>query len=791
MRDTYHLPLTSQQEAVEQYGKDVSRFLDGSLSPELFRAKRVPMGVYEQRRDGTYLVRVRLPGGRLGSAQAGLLAGIADSLGNGSVHLTTRQGAQMHDVRIEDTPEVMRLLLAGGLSSRGSGGSTVRNVTACALAGFCPAERFDVDPFARSLSGYLTTLAGSYHLPRKYKIAFSGCGADCALARFNDLGFIAAESHGRPGFAVYAGGGMGARSRIADRIEEWVPAEEILRVGEAVRRLFDRLGDRASPHRARLRFVFEKIGAAAFRTLFREETASLRREGVPECTVRTDDHGASSQGPSPPEPERDEWSGLRVFRQRQPDLAAVPLHLPLGMVSAADLNMLGDLSARYSREKGLRTDRSQNLILPSVGVGDLAALAGELGRLEHDPVEPVSLERFTACAGADECRLGLCASRGAAQACAGALEGSRISRRTVAALEVKISGCPNACGHHPAASIGLLGAARRLNGRLVPAYRVVLGGHSGEGIARLARPSGTVLARSLPDLLSELARDFDVNRVLGESFSDYHRRRGAEHFEGIVAGHDRAPHHSRMTGYYRDWGKKEDFSLAGRGSGECGAGVFEVIGADLRAARRALETLNNRGKSGTVFSAMLPAVRALLVTRGFDSPGPDEILRAFERHFVDSGLVGGGFRTLLSRGRGYAAGRRDALDGWEGEVRSLLDRVEFLHSTLDSNLNFHPPERGGESGDDGGGAAPPGEPTAVQEGALVDYDLRGLLCPVNFIKAKLRLETMGVGDRLSILLDDGESAENVPLSFLNEGQEILETSQPDPSHWRVVVRKRQ
>jgi sulfite reductase (ferredoxin) len=260
-----HLPDTLAQD-IEEHAYDVDRFLKGDLSASIMKARRVPRGIYEQRKNGTYMVRVRVPGGAISAAQTRALAAVASRYGSGTLHVTTRQDIQIHDVAIGQTPDIMRELFPVGLTSKGGGGNTVRNVTACPYAGICPAEHFDVTPSVVAVTEYLIGLAGSYNLPRKYKIAFSGCGADCALAQVNDLGFIAKVRDGQPGFSVCAGGGMGAESRVADRMEEWVAASEVVRIAEAVRRLFDRLGDRRNRRRARLRFARNRSPARSRKT---------------------------------------------------------------------------------------------------------------------------------------------------------------------------------------------------------------------------------------------------------------------------------------------------------------------------------------------------------------------------------------------------------------------------------------------------------------------------------------------------------------------------------------------
>ncbi len=756
---------------IDLYEREVARFLAGDLSPAVFKARRVPRGVYEQRQDGTFMVRVRVAAGVLSARQAGELADLSREFGNGLLHVTTRQDVQLHEVAIADTPAVMRRLLDVGLTSKGGGGNTVRNVTACPYAGVCPAEAFDVTPGALGVTEYLIAQAGSYNLPRKYKIAFSGCGADCALARFADLGFIASVRSGRPGFRVWAGGGLGAQPRPADLLLEWSPVEDIIRVSETVRRLFDQLGDRRDRQRARLRFVFNRLGVEAFRERYRSAVSAVAAEGVPQWPGKPELNREAGTGPSPPPPRFQD--GLRIIPQRQAGYAAVPLHLPLGFLPAGDFARLGDLAGRYSREAGLRTTRRQNLMLRFVKEEDLSALARELRALETDLLSPAPLERFVVCAGAATCRLGICLSRPAAEAAAAALAESGLDRETLKALDFHLNGCSNSCGQHPAAPIGFFGSVLREAGRLLPAYGITLGGRTDPEGGRLGVPVGTVPARALPDLVRDLALDFQSHRLPDESFPAYFDRLGPDHFARLVALRQAIPGYGERPDYYRDWSAREDFSLAGRGPGECGAGVFEVISDDLREARRGSEP----------YEILLPAVRALLITRGIDVLDADTIFREFERHFIDTGLVGEEFRELLTRARGYGEGWKSALDGRRDGIERLLGRVELLYSTLDGDLRFHPPDR-----DEGETATPEAEPASPGE-AAVELDLSGVACPMNFVKAKLKLEDLEVGETLAVVLDDGEPVRNVPASFRGEGQEVGEITDLGDGHWRVEVRK--
>lgn len=764
---------------IDGFEADLKRFQAGELSPSLFKAKRVPRGVYEQRRDGSYMVRARVPGGVLTAPQARMLAELAGRYGGPALHVTTRQDVQLHDVDIASTPAVMRGLLAAGLTCKGGGGNTVRNVTACPYAGICPREAFDVTPYALAITEYLIALPGSYNLPRKYKIALSGCGADCALAEVNDLGFIAQARGGKPGFAVYAGGGLGGEPRIGDRVREWMPAGDCIRAAEAVRRLFDRLGDRRNRRRARLRFAVVRVGVGEFTALFEREMEAVAAAGVPACSVAYPPPSAVAAGCRSLEEAMSDRDGLRVLPERRAGWVAVPLPLPLGLIPAADLAVLAWLAERFSEEKGLRAG-NQQLLMRGVKEADLPALREALRALEMNPAKPRALDRFIACTGAATCRLGLCLSQPAAQACAEALEHAGITADTLAGLDVRMNGCPNSCAQHPVGTIGLFGVAIRAHERLAPGYRVLLGARRGERKTRLGKPVGSVPARALPAYLADLLKEFQDHRQPGEPLSDYYDRLGHAHFVAGLERFSRLPAHADDPSYYRDWGSESDFSLAGRGPGECGAGVFEVIGEDLAAARQALDEAD--GGPEPLYKAALAAARALLVTRGVESPDADTIFRAFESHFIDTGLVSPEYRGLLACARGYRQGWREAFAGKEEPLRRLVEDVDALFTTLDADLKFHPPEPAR-------GAAAPEAPPSSPAPAGETCDLSGVACPMNFVKAKLRLETMAAGSVLSVILDDGAPVQNVPASFRNEGQQVLAVERLESGRWRVDIRK--
>lgn len=537
---------------IEAYAKDVAQFNAGTITPDAFKGLASRRGVYEQRESGTFMLRVRLTGGVLTAAQARLFATLSRQYADGGLHVTTRQNIQFHGLRIGDTPEVMRRLMREGLLSIGGGGNTVRTVVTCPYAGVCPSEVFDVTPYAQAITDYLLLRSGSYTLPRKYKIACSGCRADCAFARATDLGCIAEVRGGVPGFRLYAGGGMGALSRPADLLQEWIPAMEIVRVAETVRRLFDRLGDRTNRARARLRYAVERIGLPAFREQFEAELAVVQSDAVPFCVEAVTLRSSTEAKMPVVEPATPARAWLRVVSQQQPGLVSVPLHVPLGVLPAADLEALAGIAATFSGEAGLRATRDQNLIMRSVPVEKLPALVAALQGLTTNMVTPCEVEHFVACTGATTCRLGLCWSRGVGKAAAAAIQEAGLSK-ILHDLMIHVSGCPNACGQHPLAVLGLCGAQMRHEGHSLPTYKVMLGGRDKETGAVFSKSAGMLPARAAPQALVALLHDYQANRQAGEPFMAYVDRREPIHFEALIKAHQTIPSFEENPDFYSDW----------------------------------------------------------------------------------------------------------------------------------------------------------------------------------------------------------------------------------------------
>lgn len=518
--------------SLSEFEKDVLKFQQGTLDPETFKGRRTLFGICDQRQDGVFMLRVRVAGGVLPTGHARAIAALASESGVSHLHLTSRQDVQLHGLSLDSIPHLLRRLLAAGLTTMGAGGNAVRNVAACPLAGVCSCESFDVTPFALRLTEYLIARKGSYGLPRKFKTAFSGCPADCSMAALTDLGFVAASRDGQACFRVYGGGGMGNQSRIGDCLMDFLPARQVLQAGEAMRRIFEQHGDRTNRARARLRFVAQKMGTEAFRDLFLRHLREVADAGqVPLLNGDT----VAIESTATEFPSFQKMAGTIGIPQKDRDLAAIPIFPPLGNLRPAELERLAAFADSFSAEKTLRLTAGQQICIRSVAPQEMDRLVKEVSRLNPDFLAPTPLHSWTVCTGASICRPGICDSREAARQCARALQTSGLPEDVLNGVQVRVSGCPNSCGHHPVGEIGLCGLSRRVDEKKVFAYRISLGGRIGADRARFGVETATVPVQQLPSALIRIFRHYSEQRKIGESFSDFASRRDHAEMEKILS----------------------------------------------------------------------------------------------------------------------------------------------------------------------------------------------------------------------------------------------------------------
>ena len=780
----YELPPTLEAE-IDDLEAYIHRFKKGEISARELKARRVPFGIYAQRTEGTFMIRIRIPCGCLTPLQFKAVGRLAARYGNDSVHITTRQGLQIHEVALDDLVPVVRELYEVGLSTRGGGGNTVRNITASWNAGISTDEVFDVTPYALSLTSRLIAEPDSWLIPRKFKISFSNSANDNAGATFNDLGFIARIKNGRKGFRVYVAGGMGSKPRVGDLLHDFIEADQTYRVAEAVKRLFLKYGNRKNKHAARLRFLWNKLGREKFVALYETEFENLQAMSAEPFTVSEIENAPKPDIPlephAPTSPEFDLWKRRYVHRQKQPGLHTVLIPLLLGELGSEHAVALADFLGNFG-DNVLRCSIEQNLSvrnIPHEFLGNLYQVATAITDLS---TRPQFIANGIACAGADTCTLGICLSRGAMRAIDSKLKRSTLNVDAISDLKLNISGCPDTCGLHMTADLGFQGKSSRKNQILYPAYNIVAGAIVKDGQSRLARKIDMISARDLPDFVAELLEVYLSKKHNYSSFAAYIDDCGEADIKNICDRHRDIPALENDKSYYFDWGAKEVFSLVAMGMGECSAGLFDLIDVDrdiIKNQQKKIESLTDRNAIvEALYLITLSASRMLLITRGVEARSDRDVFQEFLRHFIESGLVEGRFKALIE-----AAQRRDgeALRKLEPQIHELAADMETLYESMDDSLAF-PAERKADI------KTPDLSGNASDSSDVVFRDYRGVACPMNFVKVKIDLAAMAPGRLLKVLLDDGEPIENVPRSVADEGHEIVELKN-EGSHWSVLIRK--
>jgi sulfite reductase beta subunit-like hemoprotein len=565
------LPKFSDPKDIDDFVEKLRAFESGEIDAEKFRAFRLLRGVYGQRQADVQMFRIKIPLGLLGPDQLNAIADVADDHSRGFGHVTTRQNIQLHFMQMSDMETVMRRLDQVGLTTREACGNSVRNVTACELAEVCPDAAFDVSPYGEAVARFFLRHPLSSTLPRKFKIAFSGCGTDCTYAAIHDLGFVAQVRDGQRGFKVYAAGGLSTTPQAAITLHDFVPAAEIGRVGEAIVRLFDALGKRDNKARARLKYVLRRLGEEGFRAKYGEIKAAVDAEALAE--LRMPDNPRNQPAAPVGDPAASHpagylpWRSSCVVDQRQDGYAAVYVRLFLGDVTSAQLRALAELLPRFG-DGTLRLTVDQNLLVPWVDRRSLPALFVALREIGLARTDVHSASDVTSCPGAESCNLAVTSSRNVARAISERLALPDVSSSAgMADTTIKISGCPNSCGQHHIADIGWHGAAKTVAGTAYPMYQLHLGGGVDASGARFGRQVVKVVARRVPEAVALLLKLYETERTDGEAPADFYRRVDPKRVVAVLGDlASTAP----VAGEETDVGEETGFHVA-IGAGECAA----------------------------------------------------------------------------------------------------------------------------------------------------------------------------------------------------------------------------
>src|SRR6266852_3222734 len=563
---------------IRRFEERAEQLRSGAITEEQFRPFRLKHGTYGQRQPGFQMLRIKISAGVLTPAQLRVLADIADDYSTSRGHLTTRENLQFHFVKLENVSTAMRRLADTGLTTREACGNTVRNVTACPVAGICPGEAFDVTPYALGVSRYLLRHPDFHDLPRKFKIAFSGCEDDgnCAVAGIHDVGLIAqvrgANGTAHRGFKVLVGGGLGSLPTEAAVLADFLPEEELLPTIEAILRVFTETGNRKNKLMARLKFVLRAKGIEEFRRLVAEkrkvsqapaEVFTVPTPIQPSLVTIAPAPLSSSAAGTQNDPEYDRWAEHNLMFQRQAGYGGIWLKLSAGTVHSKQMRGLADVLEK-NELSGVRIAVNQDLVIPWVPFDRVREIYDELGALDLATPGARTISDVTGCPGATTCNLGITRSLTLAEVLSRELDG--YTDPEIQKLHIKISGCPNSCGHHHIADIGFYGNVRKVGEQQAPYYQLLLGGKVNADGVQFARQIMAVPARPIPAIIRELLAFYQADRQRAETFSAWVSRTPDKVIKDRLL--PLAEVNATTEDLFVDWGDTETYSLK-LGRGEC------------------------------------------------------------------------------------------------------------------------------------------------------------------------------------------------------------------------------
>lgn len=586
--------LPANFEEIDEFEERAKKFRIGDEEPTAFQLFRLSRGVYGQRQEDNQMMRIKLPGGTVTADQMDALGEVAEKYsGLSRGHITTRENFQFHFVSLDDTADVMRLLGRAGLVTKEACAHTVRNVTGCPLAGICRDEEFDTSPYLAAYARNMLRNPICQRLPRKFKTSFSGCASDCAGAPFHDLGFIATKrvENGVEvrGFIMKVGGGTSTMPRQADVVWEFAKADdgEYIKVAEAILRVFDREGDlpgllRKNLNKARIKFLLHKIGAEAFIQKVKDE---LAKDWAQNWSI---DMPAlmqlAEEGPSDPIPAStqspaegyERWRRTNITPQKQEGLFAASITVPMGNISISQFHDIARIMRKYSGGNA-RTNPQQNLILRNVRPEMFVDLHRDLVEIGFGEPDADLIADVVACPGADSCKLAITSSNQAGYSMREEMIKFDFPDPEVQKVNVKISGCPNGCGQHHLAGVGLQGSSYKVGKLEVPCYDVFVGGAGYKGAGRYATRVTRVLAKKAHLAINRIFDVYQAERTSdSEPFFDFVERVGPKHFEAPLEEFKWVGSLADEPEMYMDWGHTDLFEVI-RGEGECAAGEVPLL----------------------------------------------------------------------------------------------------------------------------------------------------------------------------------------------------------------------
>lgn len=779
----------------------IDQFKAGEIQAGQLKSNRVPMGIYEQRKNQHYMLRLRCAGGLVTPEQLAKIAFVGHQLSTSHLHVTTRQEIQIHNVDIEDAIPALKKLEKVGISSAGGGGNTVRNMMVDDRSGLTADEEFDVYPYVEELTSRLIAEKDSFTMPRKYKVAIDTSVATANYSYIADLGLQARIKDGQRGFRVLIAGSAASNAHTGWEVFDFLPEKDLYRAAKALKNWFHKYGNRRNRHKARMRYVFYKYGTEEAKRLYLEEFEELKKDGSIdfEAPALPLEHHKPNFPPLKAPTDFETWK--RRYAHKQTNAEGLKENLWYAYIPLRHGNNSTDFFAEVAEYLGnygndvirfTKKEQIQVRNIPEEYLTNIYAFFKKLGVYQID--YPVVVTNLTCCTGADTCRLGICLPKGAIDGIAKQLLNSNLNLDAIPDFELRMNGCTNICALATWGDLGFSGRVGRVGDDPYPAYTIWL---PVKGKHEIDLQQGYIAAKKIPAFVEDYLRDVIAEQANYADYYDYVAKRGVNIVKDLIAKYKEVAPYSEEPDTFFDFGDDEKFSLIKYGKAECSAGLFDIIEIDqdtIREKRKEVEQLLSDGKQNTgkieklLHDIVFSENRMLLVTRGLDPRTDEDVYNGFEKEFIAAGIIPQKFKVLTDKAR-----NNESLIEQKPLIDELADLLNDLYQNMDDSLQFKLPAEKTPVEQVSEEKAPAEKASAAEETETivpdVKKDFRGVMCPMNFVKTKIALTPMQSGQILEILLDDGAPIENVPGSVKNEGHTILSTEKVE-NYWKVLIKKK-
>jgi sulfite reductase (ferredoxin) len=707
----------------------IDQFKAGEIQAGQLKSNRVPMGIYEQRKNQHYMLRLRCAGGLVTPEQLAKIAFVGHQLSTSHLHVTTRQEIQIHNVDIEDAIPALKKLEKVGISSAGGGGNTVRNMMVDDRSGLTADEEFDVYPYVEELTSRLIAEKDSFTMPRKYKVAIDTSVATANYSYIADLGLQARIKDGQRGFRVLIAGSAASNAHTGWEVFDFLPEKDLYRAAKALKNWFHKYGNRRNRHKARMRYVFYKYGTEEAKRLYLEEFEELKKDGsidfeapalplehhkpsfspLSEKEVKSEERRVKNSSDFFDAEAFETWK--RRYAHKQTNAEGLKENLWYAYIPLRHGNNSTDFFAEVAEYLGnygndvirfTKKEQIQVRNIPEEYLTNIYAFFKKLGVYQID--YPVVVTNLTCCTGADTCRLGICLPKGAIDGIAKQLLNSNLNLDAIPDFELRMNGCTNICALATWGDLGFSGRVGRVGDDPYPAYTIWL---PVKGKHEIDLQQGYIAAKKIPAFVEDYLRDVIAEQANYADYYDYVAKRGVNIVKDLIAKYKEVAPYSEEPDTFFDFGDDEKFSLIKYGKAECSAGLFDIIEIDqdtIREKRKEVELLmgnipqgvpadlQSDGKQETskieklLHDIVFSENRMLLVTRGLDPRTDEDVYNGFEKEFIAAGIIPQKFKVLTDKAR-----NNESLIEQKPLIDELADLLNDLYQNMDDSLQFKLP----------------------------------------------------------------------------------------------------